>query len=199
MQSSNKLYFRVLFWARKNKKLKINIYFNYSPTLPISLVLSVHKNHSIDLQSKSLQWFLHNGNTANSRRHLFQILILNWLKTFLTTFPNFNLARLISQKPLKNYQILDDEYSNHISIPLLSILISSKQQLKPKIQHMLPYPKDIAIKYLKIRTEPCKVILPGWYFWLKQHIFPHMICLLPTLLPLGYFADTNHVLKHKKP
>ena len=77
MQSSNKLYFRVLFWARKKKKLKIDIYLNHSSTLPISLVLPVHKNHSIDLQSKSLEWFLHNGNTANSRCHLFQILILN--------------------------------------------------------------------------------------------------------------------------
>ena len=32
---------------------------------------------------------------------------------------------------------------------------------KPKIQHMLPYPKDTATKYLIIRNETYKVILPG--------------------------------------
>ena len=132
------------------------------PLYQFRLVLPLHKNHAIDLQSKSTGWFLYNDNTANSRRHLFQILILTWLKTFFTTFPIFNLARLISQKQLKKYQILDDESSYHISIPLSSILIFPKQQLKPKIRHMLHYPKDTAIKYIIIRTESCKVILPGW-------------------------------------
>ena len=132
------------------------------PLYRFRLVLPLHKNHPIDLQSKSIEWFLYNGNTANSRHHLFQILTLTWLKAFFTTFTEINLARLISQKLLKNYQSLDDESSYHISIPLLFILISSKQQLKPKIQHMLHYPKDTAIKYLIIRTESCKVILLGW-------------------------------------
>ena len=121
------------------------------------LVLPPYKNHPIDLQSKSTEWFLCNGDTANSKCHLFQIL-----KTCFTTFPKFKLVRLLSQKQLKNYQILDDESSHYIPIPLSSILISSKQQLKPKIQHMLHYPKDTAIKYLIIRTESCNVILPGW-------------------------------------
>ena len=131
------------------------------PLYQFRLVLPLHKNHPIDLQSKSTGRFLYTGNSANSRRHLFQILILTWLKTFFTTFPKFNLVRLISQKQLKNYQILDDEYSYHISISLLSILISSKQPLKPKMQYMLHHQKDTAIKYLIIRTESCKVILPG--------------------------------------
>ena len=132
------------------------------PLYQFRLVLPLHKNHPIDLQNKSAGWFLHNSNTTNSRRHLFQIFILTWLKTFFTSFPKFNLARLILQKQLKNYRILDDESSYHISIPLLSILISSKQQLKLKTEHMLPYAKDTAIKYLIIRNESCKVILPGW-------------------------------------
>ena len=62
------------------------------------LVLPLHKNHHTDLQSKSTKWFLYKGNTANPRHQLFQILILTWLKTFFTTFPKFNLARLNSQK-----------------------------------------------------------------------------------------------------
>ena len=33
---------------------------------------------------------------------------------------------------------------------------------KPKTQRMLPYPKGTATKYLIIKTETCKVILPGW-------------------------------------
>ena len=33
---------------------------------------------------------------------------------------------------------------------------------RTKKQHMLPYPKDTATKYLIIRTETCTVILPGW-------------------------------------
>ena len=33
---------------------------------------------------------------------------------------------------------------------------------KAKIKHMLPYPKDTVTKYLIIRTETYKVILPGW-------------------------------------
>ena len=57
---------------------------------------------------------------------------------------------------------LDNESFYHTSITLLSILILSKQQLKPKIQHLLHYPKDTATKYLIIRTESCKVILPSW-------------------------------------
>ena len=88
------------------------------PLYQFKLMLPLHKKQPIDLQSKSTEWFLYNGNTANSRPHLFQILILTWLKTFLTTFPKFSLVRLISQKQLKNYQILDDESSYHISIPL---------------------------------------------------------------------------------
>ena len=131
------------------------------PFYQFKLVLPLHKNHPIDLQRKSTGWFLYNGNTANSRRHLFQILILTWLKTFFTTFPKFNLARLILLKQLKKYQILDYESPYHISIPLLSILISSRHQLKPKTQHMLHYSKDTAIKYLIIRTESCNDILPG--------------------------------------
>ena len=36
---------------------------------------------------------------------------------------------------------------------------------------MLPYRKDTAIKYLIIRTESCKVILPSWQFRSKQRTF----------------------------
>ena len=159
------------------------------PLCQFRLVLPLHKNHPIYLQTKSTGWFLYNGNTANSRLHLFQILILTWLKIFFITFPKFNLTRLISQKQLKNYQILDDESSYHISTPLLSILISSKQQLK---QHMWHYPKDTAIKYL-IMTESCKLFyLPGSfdqnniYFptWSAccQHCCHWVILHVPTML-----------------
>ena len=57
---------------------------------------------------------------------------------------------------------LHDEsfYQTHTS--LFSTSISSKQQLKPKIEQILHYLKDAATKYLIISTENCKVILPGW-------------------------------------
>ena len=57
---------------------------------------------------------------------------------------------------------LVDNSFYHKSIPLLSISISFKQQFEPKIQHMLYYTKDTAIKHFIIRTESCKGILPGW-------------------------------------
>ena len=67
---------------------------------------------------------------------------------------------------------LDDESFYYTFIPLFSISISSTTQLKPKTQHMLHNPKNTGTKYLIIRTETCKVILPGWYFRSKQCIFP---------------------------
>ena len=70
------------------------------------LVLPLHKNNPIGLLCKSIGWFLYNGNTANNSCYLFQILILTWLKTFFTIFPKLNLARLISQKQLKNCQTI---------------------------------------------------------------------------------------------
>ena len=59
---------------------------------------------------------------------------------------------------------LDDDSFYHTSMPLLSILISSTQQLKPKMQHLLHYPKDAATKYLIIGAESRKLILPGRSF-----------------------------------
>ena len=56
---------------------------------------------------------------------------------------------------------LDDESFYHTSIPHLTIFISSKQQFKPKTQHMLHYLKDTETKHLITRTESCKVILPN--------------------------------------
>ena len=38
--------------------------------------------------------------------NFFEILILTWLKAFFSNFPKLNLARLISQKQLKNYQAI---------------------------------------------------------------------------------------------
>ena len=79
--------------------------------------------------------------------------------TFLNTVEPYNSKNFY---PESVALFLDDESFYHTSILLLSILISSKQQLKPKIQHMLHYPKDTATKDLIIRTESCKVILSGW-------------------------------------
>ena len=91
----------LFFELEKNKKyLKIDIYIH--PLYQFMLVLQLLKDHPIHSQSKSTGWFLHNGNTANTRHQLFQILILTWLKTSFTHFPKFNLARPISQKQLKN-------------------------------------------------------------------------------------------------
>ena len=39
-------------------------------------MLPLHKTHRINLQSKYTGWFPYNGNTANSRCHLFQVFIL---------------------------------------------------------------------------------------------------------------------------
>ena len=91
-----------LKWSTKRLTFTSTIHSLYQ----FRLVLPLHKKHPIDLQSKSTGWFLYNGNTANSRHHLFKILILTWLKTFFTTFLKFNLAKLISQKQLKNWQTI---------------------------------------------------------------------------------------------
>ena len=52
--------------AYKNKHvyLKINIYFNQASILGFRPVFPLYKNQSTDVWSKSMGWFLYNGNTG---------------------------------------------------------------------------------------------------------------------------------------
>ena len=52
--------------AYKNQKvyLKINIYLNKASTLQFRPVLLSYRNQSTDIWSKSIGWFLNNGNTG---------------------------------------------------------------------------------------------------------------------------------------
>ena len=137
---------------------------NIHPLYQFRLVLPLHKNHPIDLQSKSIGWFLYSGNTANPRHYLFRILSLTWLKTFFITFPRIitklctspiywktitsiqsvithqdtflntvEFLNIINFYPESAALFLDNKSFYHTSIPFLSILIYSKQLLKPKI------------------------------------------------------------------
>ena len=54
----------VVAYKNKNVHLKITIYLNQAFTLPLMPVLPIYRNHSIDLQSKSIGQFLYNGDTV---------------------------------------------------------------------------------------------------------------------------------------
>ena len=51
-------------YKNKNMYLKITIYLNQAFTFPLMPVLPIYRNHSIDLQSKSIGQFLYNGDTV---------------------------------------------------------------------------------------------------------------------------------------
>ena len=65
-------------YKNQNVYLKINIYLNQASTLPFRPVWALYRNLSTDFWSKSMQWFLCNGNTglkqANPNHHRFHIL-----------------------------------------------------------------------------------------------------------------------------
>ena len=49
-------------YKNQNLYLKINIYFNQASTLPFKPLVSLYRNQSTDFWSKSMGWFLYNGN-----------------------------------------------------------------------------------------------------------------------------------------
>ena len=49
-------------YENENVYVKINIYLNQASTLPFRPVLSLYRNESTDLWSKSMGWFLYSGN-----------------------------------------------------------------------------------------------------------------------------------------
>ena len=51
-------------YKNQNVYLKINIYLNQASTLTFRPVLPLYRNQSTDLCSKSMGWFLYNGNTG---------------------------------------------------------------------------------------------------------------------------------------
>ena len=71
-------------YKNQNVYLKINIYLNQASTLRFRPVLSLYRNQSSDIWSKSMGWFLYNGNTglkeANPNHHLFHILFFPFMK-----------------------------------------------------------------------------------------------------------------------
>ena len=51
-------------YRNQDVDLKISIHLNQASTLPFRPVLSLCRNQSTDLWSKSMGWFLYNGNTG---------------------------------------------------------------------------------------------------------------------------------------
>ena len=51
-------------YKNQNVYLKINIYLNQASTLRFRPVLPLYRNQSTDIWSKSIGWFLYNGNTG---------------------------------------------------------------------------------------------------------------------------------------
>ena len=51
-------------YKNQNFYLKIDIYLNQVFTLSFRPVLPLYRNQSTDLWSKSMGWFLYNGNTG---------------------------------------------------------------------------------------------------------------------------------------
>ena len=51
-------------YKNQNVYLKINIYLNQASTLQFRPVLPLYRNQSTDIWSKSMGWFLYNGNTG---------------------------------------------------------------------------------------------------------------------------------------
>ena len=51
-------------YKNQNVYLKINTYLNQASTLQFRPVLPLFRNQSTDIYSKSMGWFLYNGNTG---------------------------------------------------------------------------------------------------------------------------------------
>ena len=51
-------------YKNQNVYLKINVYLNQASTLQFRPVLPLYRNQSTDIWSKSMGWFLYNGNTG---------------------------------------------------------------------------------------------------------------------------------------
>ena len=51
-------------YKNQNTYLKVNIFPNQASTLQFRPVLSLYRNQSTDIWSKSMGWFLYNGNTG---------------------------------------------------------------------------------------------------------------------------------------
>ena len=70
-------------------------------------VLPLYRNHTIDLESKSIGWFLYNGNTANVKYYLFHMLFLTLMKTFFAPFPKCPAEPNLFRKNIsKSYLII---------------------------------------------------------------------------------------------
>ena len=71
-------------YKNQNVYLKINIYLNQASTLQFRPVLPLYRNQSTDIWSKSMGWFLYNGNTglkeASPNHHLFLIIFFPFMK-----------------------------------------------------------------------------------------------------------------------
>ena len=51
-------------YKKQDVYLNINIYLNQASTLRFRPVLPLYRNQSTDIWSKSMGWFLYNGNTG---------------------------------------------------------------------------------------------------------------------------------------
>ena len=98
-----------LAYKNQNVYLKIDIYSNQAYTLSFRPVLLLYRNQSTDLWSKSMVWFLYNGNTgfkkANPNHRLFHILLFLFMKK-----PSFSKC---PRNPLFTILCSFEYYSNY--------------------------------------------------------------------------------------
>ena len=91
-------------YKNKNVYLKINIYLNEESILPFSPMLSLYRNHSTDLWSKSMGWFLYKSKTGLTLLILttiFSIYIFSFHEEILIPFPQvFILTRHTFRKTI---------------------------------------------------------------------------------------------------
>ena len=75
--------------------LSMHPWCHFRPALPLN------RPNPNDLQSKTIGWFLYNGNSANLRYHIFHVLFSILLKTLFTVFlkcqtkPDLTLENII--------------------------------------------------------------------------------------------------------
>ena len=91
-------------YKNKNVYLKINLYLNEESILPFSPMLSFYRNHSTDLWSKSMGWFLYNSKTGLTLLILtttFSVYIFSFHEEILIPFPQvFILTRHTFRKSI---------------------------------------------------------------------------------------------------
>ena len=126
---------------------------------------------------KSIKRRMQTENLANNMHKQFYIL-LNTNQVKLYTYPDLLKENPLLRKSLtwESTSYFLDETFYHTHIPLFSMTISFVILIKAtkwSTYYVIQTSYGVATKYSIISTEKCKNILPGWWCWQEQCIFPH--------------------------